>query len=149
MYVVTGSPTQAFVDAVMNRLENDSTLDALVTGVFGHLPESTRTAYPYVVIGQRHLDEGQARSMGLAGGRVDLQLDSWSALKGASQTHAILSRVRVLLERYDLPVAGFQLMRGSLTCEFEDVFPEADEDKPGSTLYHGMQRWTAEIDEAI
>jgi hypothetical protein len=147
-YVVTGSPTQAFVDALKARLESDATLMAMITGVFGHLSEATRTAYPYLVLGYRHLDEGQARSMSLPGGKTQVQLDGWSDHKGGSEMHAILSRSRVLLDRFPLRVKGYTLMAGSLTCEFEDVFDEPDEDKPQSKLYRGIQRWSAEIDEA-
>src|SRR5687767_9953744 len=98
-YTATASPTQAFVDALKTRLEDDATLMALIEGVYGHVSEAARTAYPYLVIGYRHLDEGQARSMGLAGGNVQVQLDGWSAHKGASEMHTVLSRVRALLQR--------------------------------------------------
>lgn len=148
MYVVTGSPTQAFVDALKARLEADTTLMALITGVFGHLPEDVRTPYPYLVIGYRHLDEGQARSMALPGGQAQLQLDGWSDHQGGSQMHAILARVRVVLDRQTLRLDGFTMMAGSLHCAFEDVFDEQDEDSPEKKLYHGVQRWAAEIDEA-
>lgn len=148
MFVVTGSPTQAFVDAMKTRLEADATLMALVEGVYGHLSEAARTAYPYIVIGYRHLDDGNTRSMGLAGGRCEVQLDVFSDHKGASEAHAILSRLRVLLERVTLRLNGFVMVQGSLACEMEDVFDEPDEDKPQSKLYHGVQRWGAEIDEA-
>lgn len=154
-YLVTGSPTLAFVDAIKDRLDGDAPLMALLfvagrtgNGVYGHLPEAARTAYPYLILGQRHLDEGQARAMGVGGGRVSIQLDGWSGAKGASQMHFILSRVRVLLDRYPLAVVGFQAVVGSLVCDFEDVFDEPDEDKPGGKLYHGVQRWSAEVDEA-
>ncbi len=144
-----GSPTQAFVDAVNTRLKADGALIALVTGVFGHLSQAARTNYPYLVLGYRHLDDGNARAMGNAGGRVALQVDGWSDHKGASEMQAICSRVRALLERQTLTLAGgFRMMAGSLTCEMEDVFDEPDEDKPDQILYHGTMRWVAEIDEA-
>lgn len=148
MFLVTASPSQAFIDALKDALDADATLMDLVTGVYGHLPESARTSFPYLVLGYRHLDDGQARSMALPGGRISVQLDGWSHHKGASEMHAILSRVRVLLERRDLRIPGFALVQGSLTCEMEDVFFEPDEDKPQDGLYRGIQRWTAEIDEA-
>jgi hypothetical protein len=147
MFVVTGSPTQAFVDAVKDRLDGDTTLAALVTGTYGHLSEAARVAYPYLVLGQRTLDN-EGGAMGLPGGRITLQLDGWSDRKGPSQMHTILSRVRVLLERQTLRLDGFVMVVGSLTCELEDVFDEPDEDKPGNRLYHGVQRWVASVDAA-
>lgn len=148
MFVVTGSPTQAFVDALRAALTSDVTLMALITGVYGHVSEADRTAYPYLVLGDRHLDEGQARSMAMSGGRTSVQLDGWSAHKGGSEMHAILSRARIVLERRTLTVLGFSMMAGSLTCEFEDILDEPDADNPKKTLYHGIQQWVAEIDEA-
>jgi hypothetical protein len=145
-FTVTGSPTQALVDAVKTALDADATLGALVNGIFGHLSESARTAYPYVVLGRRsRLNDTGA--MQIAGSHVSLQIDVWSAHKGASEAHGILSRIVVLLERANLTVTGFDLIQGSLSCEFEDVFDEPDLDKPDARLYHGVQRWTAEIHE--
>jgi hypothetical protein len=148
MFTATGSPTQAFVDAVRLALVADTTLTALVTGIYGHLSEAARTAYPYVVLGRRsRLND--AGALQIAGGHVTLQIDVWSAHKGASEAHAILSRMVRLLERRDLAINGFELVRGSVTCEFEEVFDEPDADTPDARLYHGVQRWTAEIHESM
>lgn len=156
MFTVTAEPTQAFVDAIAARLDADTdtneaeSLASLMgaSKVFGHLSEASRTAYPYVVLGRRTLDRN-AGAMGLAGGRVALQVDVWSAYKGPYQAHRICSRLSRLLERYPLRVTGFDALAGSLTCEMTEVFDEPDEDKPGERLYHGVQRWTAELHEAI
>ena len=148
MFAILGSPVQTFIDAVKAALEADAELMALIEGVFGHVSEAARVDYPYLVLGHRHLDDGRARSMGVDGGQVSLMLDGWSDHKGASQMQAICSRVRQVLERTPLRVAPFTLMAGSLHCEFEDVFDEPDEDAPTKKLYHGVQRWVAELDGA-
>jgi hypothetical protein len=145
-FMVSGTPTQAFVDAVKAALEADTALDALITGVFGHLKETQRTAYPYIVLGRRGRSN-DAGAMQLAGSRMSLQIDGWSAHQGASQMHAILSSVYAVLERQTLAVSGYEMVRGSLTCEFEDVFDEPDPDIPTRALYHGVQRWTCDIYE--
>lgn len=147
MFTATGSPAQAFVDAIRTALVADAALLALVTGVFGHVSEAARTAYPYIVLGRRNR-QTDVGAMQIAGSRVTLQIDVWSAHKGASETHAILSRIAYVLERRNLPISGFALVQGSLTCELEDVFDEPDADAPEARLYHGVQRWTAEIHEA-
>ena len=148
MFTVTAEPTQAFVDAISARLRADTTLMALVTDVLAHLSEAQRTAYPYLVLGRRHLTR-DAGAMGLAGGIVELQIDGWSDYKGPLEMQQMLSRVSVLLERQPLVVTGFDLLRGSLTCTLSDVDDEPDEDKPGARLWHGVQHWTAEIHESI
>lgn len=155
MFTVTAEPTQAFVDAISTRLRADtdtgnpeSLVSLMGTGkVFGHLSEAARTAYPYLVLGRTSLDRN-AGAMQIAGANVTLQIDVWSAYKGAYQARRILSRVSALLERYRLIVTNFAMVDGSLTCELSEVFDEPDEDKPGERLYHGVQRWTAEIHEA-
>lgn len=148
MFTATGSPTQAVIDAMKDALDADAPLDALITGVYGHLSEVARTSYPYVVLGRRHR-RNDGGAMQVAGGQVTVDLDIWSDHKGPSKAHAICSRIVEILERRDLALEGFTLIKGSLTCEFEDVFDEPDEDKPGSRLYHGVQRWICETHESI
>jgi hypothetical protein len=143
----TGSPVLAFVDGVKAALDADATLTALVTGIYGYVPEAARTAFPYLVLGQRSRTT-DAGAMQKAGSRVSLQIDGWSDHKGASEMHAILSRVAAVLERTDVTVTGFTLVSHSLTCEMEDVIEEPDEDAPERRLYHGVQRWVAEIHES-
>lgn len=146
-FTVTAEPTQAFVDGVSDRLTGDATLMALVTGVYAHLREASRTAKPYVVLGHRSLSR-DAGAMQLPGGRVSLQIDVFSDYKGPYQAAQILSRISVLLERYDVTVTGFDLINGSLSCEMSDIVDEPDDDKPEARIYHGVQRWTAEIHQS-
>lgn len=149
MFTVTGSPAPAFIDAFKARIEADVTLMAMIEGVFGHLDETERTSYPYLVFGpeQRDPNDFNAGAMGLPGQKVVLQIDGWSDHKGKSEMRSILSRMSVLFERQTLTVQGFQMMAGSLTCEFEDIDREVDEDAPEKSLYRGTQRWAAVIDE--
>lgn len=151
MFTVSASPVTAFVDAFRAALVADTNgseaVMALATGVYGHVSEAARTAYPYLVIGRRTRDN-VGGAMQRAGGQVTLQLDGWSDAKGPYQIQRLLSRVAQLIERRPLAVAGFDVVEGSLTCELEEVFDEPDVDKPDARLYHGMQRWTCEIHEA-
>jgi hypothetical protein len=146
MFTVTADPTVAFVDAFKAVLTADSTLVALVTGIYGHLSEAARTPYPYVVLGRR--DRSDAGAMQIAGSMITLQVDVWSDGKGPYAASRIVSRIYALLERRALVVPGFACLPGSLTCEGQEIFDEPDEDKPGSRLYHGVQRWVAEIHES-
>lgn len=135
---------QAVVDGVKTLLDADATLNAVVTGIYGYVPAASRATLPYLVIGRRgRANDGGA--MQTVGGRVSLQLDVWSDHKGPSQAHTILNRVAWLLERAALTVSGYDLVRGSLTCEFEEVFDEPDGDSPERVLVHGVQRWICEV----
>lgn len=155
-FAVTASPKQAFIDALKSKLEADTVLMGTVasgglgvTGIFGHVSETVRKAYPYVVFGYEHEDdEGAAGAMGLAGSRVEVTLDIYSAHKGKSEARAIGSRIYAICERQPLRVKGFALMVGSVHREFEDIDDEPDEDAPSKRLYHGVQRWGAVLDEA-
>lgn len=150
MFTVTADPTIAFADAIHAVLTADTGtggLTTLVTGIYGHLSEAARTAYPYVVLG-RTTRTGDTGAMQIAGSRVSLQIDTWSDAKGPYAASQIVSRIYALLERRRLVVPGFSCVEGSLTCEYTEIFDEPDEDKPGSRLYHGVQRWVAEIHES-
>jgi len=147
MFTVTAEPRQAFRLAFGARLRADAGLMAIVSGPYGRLSEAARVPYPYLVFGQQSMDRN-AGAMGLAGANVSLQLDGWSDYKGPAEMDAILSRLSVLLERQTLAVPGFAMVQGSLTCELSESFEEADEDMPDARLFHGVQRWTAEIHEA-
>lgn len=150
MFTVTADPTVAVTDAIAAVLAADTGtngLITLVTGVYGHVSEAARTAYPYVVLG-RTSRTGDAGAMQIAGSRVTLQIDTWSDAKGPYVASRIVSRIYALLERRRLDVHGFTCVDGSLTCEYQEIFDEPDADKPGSRLYHGVQHWVAEIHES-
>lgn len=143
------SAKQALIEAFYTRLNGNTRFTSLVTGgLHGHVSDAARTTPPYLVFDYQHRDEGQMRSMGLDGGSVMFNLDGFSSYKGAYEMNRIQALVRELCHRQSLPLKGYQLVEGSLVCEFEDVFAEPDEDKLGAKLYHGVQRWAAEIDEA-
>ena len=148
MFTTVGSPIEAFVDGVRAILVADATLTALVTGVYGHLSEAARVAYPYVVLGRR-TRQNDAGTMQIGGGHVTLQVDIWSAKKGSHEAEVIGSRIVQVLERAPVRASGYTVVAGSLSCELDEVFDEPDEDKPGARLYHGVQRWTAEIHESL
>lgn len=152
MFLVTGSPVKPFVDAVLARLTADAELEALLGGpdkITGHISHDERLAEPYVVLGRRGRF-GDAGAMQLPGDMVSLQIDVFSAHKGPSEAAVIQSRIAVLLERETLRVRGFEMVKGSMTVELEEIFDETDEDLPDSgQIYHGVQRIVAEIHQAV
>lgn len=147
-YSVTGSPIEAFADAVLTALNDDSTYKDLSSGgVYASLPRATRTAVPYTVLGRRQL-LGGGGAMQVDGGTVAAWLDVWSEQNSPHEVQTILSRARAVLQRAPLRVAGYTLIAGSLTCEEELVIPDFDPDAPERSLYHGIQKWTADVEEA-
>lgn len=146
-FTVTGSPVQAFVDALKAALTADAALMAIVTTVTGHVSETAKQTLPYIVLGRRSRDTNGG-AMQLPGGKVTVQIDWWSGARGPYQAQTIGGHVSRLLERQTLRLSGFTMVTGSLTCELEDVFDEPDDDMTDEKLYHGVQRWTADIHEA-
>lgn len=149
MLTVTGSPLLPFADAVLGRLTPDATLIALMpNGIKTALPRGARVLYPYGLIGREQLND-RAFAMQLEGGEGALFIDVWSDKNGPGEAQQILSRIRALLQRQTLTMAGFTMIAGSLTCRDEQVFREFDADMPERTLYHGIQEWVADLEEAI
>lgn len=155
MFTVSADPTVAFVDAFKAPIAADAVLLAGATnvralvGVYGHLSEAARVSYPYLVLGQRTVS-GDAGTMQRAGHFVTLQLDGWSDAKGPFEIQSIGSRVFALMERRQgFSVPGFDVVAGSLHRELAEIYDEPDEDKPGSSLYRMVQRWTVELHEPI
>lgn len=148
MFIVTGEPTQAVLDAVGARLKADTALTALVGGrVYGHVTEAARATLPYLVLGRTSLNRDSG-AMQLPGARVTLTIDGWSDYKGPYEMNRILSCVSALFERQPIRVAGFAVVDGSMTCELSTVFDEPDDDAPQKRLYHGVQRWVLDVHEA-
>lgn len=148
MFSVSAEPVVAFVDAVRSVLTRDTTLMALVSGVYGHLSETAAVSYPYLVLGQRSTD-GDAGAMQTAGTIVTLQIDGWSSAKGPYEIERIGSRVFALLERRKgFDVSGFAVIQGSLhrASGFYDF--EYDDQTPQNSLYRLMQQWTVELHES-
>lgn len=149
---ITGSPLAPFADALYARLSGDAALAGLArTGtvaVVAELFQSSRTNRPYVIVGVREL-RAPGGAMQREGGKASVVVDVFSDFNGPEEAQDIQSRIRVLLQRFDLPVVGFTLYSGSLVCEEEQVFPDFDPDMPERSGYHGVQRWTGLLEESI
>ena len=147
-FLATGTAIEAFVDALIAYLRADATLVALVTGIYGHVPEAARTAFPYVRLSSPSFDQQDFGGMGVGGGRLTLEVDAWSNAKGPHAIRVIMARIKVLLMRADLVVVGHHMAGGSLVTTDDRDFDEPDPDMPEQRLYRGHQTWEALIEEA-
>lgn len=146
-YTVTGSPLGPFADAVLTALLDDGNLTAIVGDrIVASTKRGERTTLPYIVGGRRDLMPG-AVPMQTEGGEASLWLDFWSELNSPDEVQRMMARARAALSRRTLPVVGFTMRGGSLTCVQELVIPDFDPDMPQKSLYHGVQQWSADIDE--
>jgi len=150
MPVVSGTPLIAFADAIFQRLSTDDALVALAPGgIVASLPQASRTLRPYVIVGsQRELqDRTGAGAMSLEGGKASLVIDVFSDYHGPKEVQDIQARIRLLLQREDLPLVGAVLFGGSLMVEDERVIPDFDPDMPERSGFHGVQRVTGLVEE--
>ena len=124
----------ALQTALYSRLNGDSALGDLVTGVFDAVPEDT--VLPCVVIGEgTSVDDG---SKTLDARDYIFTVDVWSAYQGMKQIKDIMSRVYLLLHEYSLSVSGANLI--DLRCEFTTQVIDGD-----GVTRHGIMRFRAFI----
>jgi hypothetical protein len=83
---------QSLRESLFQTLKNDATLNSLVQGVFGEMPESQ--SYPYIVIGEMASRDWSTRtSLGFV---TSVVLDCYGQ-EGSTQIEAINGRVHFLL----------------------------------------------------
>ncbi len=149
----------ALGDAIYAELAADAELATLARAVGATvtiapaLPDGARTETPYVIVGDRAL-HGTGFAMGLEGGEGEVIVDVWSDFNGPEEAQDIQGRIRALLLRDPLGhiaprllAAGVVMFAGSLACPEERVFQDWDPLMPSRSLYHGVQRWQADIEE--
>ena len=122
----------AIQEAVYSRLNGDSTLGSLVTGVFDAVPDDT--VLPFAVIGpSTSTDDG---SKTLDARDYVFNVDVWSSYRGMKETKNIIKQIYSLLHEYALSVSGASLI--DLRCEFTT---EVLEDN--GVTRHGVMRFRA------
>ena len=127
----------AIKEALYSRLNGDSTLGGLVTGVYDAVPDDT--TLPVVVIGVgSSVDDG---SKTLDAREYTINVDVWSDYSGLKQTKNIIKQVYSLLHEYALSVSGASLV--DLRCEFTSELIENN----GITR-HGVMRFRAFVTDS-
>ncbi len=127
----------AIQEALYSRLNGDSTLGGLVTGVYDAVPDDT--TLPVVVIGVgSSVDDG---SKTLDAREYTINVDVWSDYSGLKQTKNIIKQVYSLLHEYALSVSGASLV--DLRCEFTSELIENN----GITR-HGVMRFRAFVTDS-
>lgn len=144
---VVDSQLGPFALAVFDALKNDASLATLAPGgVHAQMPSGASTPHPYVVIGRREMSP-DGGTVSTDGQRVHVWLDVWSTYLGPSEAQRILARIRAVLHRAPLSIPGFRLVQFSVTCRAEHCFPDIDPQIDGQSFWHGVQEWTALLEE--
>lgn len=84
------------------HLTGDTTLMALVSGIFDHVPQST--AYPFVTIGEAIIRDWS--NVEHQGTEQTIALRIWSREAGRKQASTIMERIVTLLNSSTLSVSG-------------------------------------------
>jgi hypothetical protein len=124
-------------EALYSRLNGDSTLGALITGVFDAVPDDT--ALPFVVIGPTSTSDDGSKTLDARD--YIFNVDVWSDYRGMKETKNISQRVYTLLHEHDLSVSGANLI--DLRCEFSSEVLEND-----GVTRHGVMRFRAFITDS-
>lgn len=123
---------------VYEKLNGDTTLGALVSGVFDHVPQTQE--YPFVAIGElveTEFNNDDAEQMNIA----SLTIHTYSRKRGRKETHDIQKQITLLLHRASLVASGFNFV--SVDHTQSQSFTDAD----GLTR-HGICEFNIIITEA-
>jgi len=124
-------------EALYSRLNGDSTLGGLITGVYDAVPDDT--ALPIVVIGPTSTSDDGSKTLDARD--YIFNVDVWSDYRGMKETKNISQRVYTLLHEHDLSVSGANLI--DLRCEFSSEVLEND-----GVTRHGVMRFRAFITDS-
>ena len=120
-------------EAVYKRLENDSSLNEKIKGVFDYVPEETD--FPYVILGRIYSVPEKTKTT--IGERVEITIDIWSTYKGKKETIDIIKLVESALKE-ELEVGGLFVIDQKVKSR--EVLEEINE------LYHGTLTYEILID---
>lgn len=119
--------------ALYSTLTTDSTLMALVSGVYDSVPEPA--VYPFVVIGEAI--EMPANEHGSFGSRVSCTIHVWSEYRGFAQVNTMLDCLVRLLDHAPVVIGG----RTLVAIRLEQILTLRDSDPD---IRHGVARFTVE-----
>tara|TARA_R110000824_G_scaffold69136_6_gene178083 strand:+ start:266 stop:667 length:402 start_codon:yes stop_codon:yes gene_type:complete len=122
----------AIQEALYSRLNGDSTLGSLVTGVYDAVPDDV--SMPICVIGPSTSTDDATK--GLDARDYIFNVDVWSSYRGLKETKNIVKQVYSLLHQYALSVTGASLV--TLRCEFTTELLEDN-----GVTRHGVMRFRA------
>lgn len=88
--------------AVYEKLTGDTTLMAMITGVFDHVPE--RSEFPYVTVGDIRANDNSVKAA--QGYQLDLNINVYSRGKGRKEVLEIMSKIQEVLVGQSLTVVG-------------------------------------------
>lgn len=108
--------------AIYSKLTGDSTLMALITGVFNFVPQ--KQTYPYVVINDSDLFETKMNTFAKKGKETRIFIHVHSLYKGDSEALGIAERIDSLLDWQSLTISS----NSHIVTSFEGLQLEVEED---------------------
>lgn len=133
---MSGDLTSELQAALYTKLTGDTTLMALISGVYDRVPEGA--TFPYVSIGE--IDSQDDSTFSLDAQSVTMTIHTWSRQRGKKQTQQIMARIHDLLHRGSMAISG-GYFAGSVH-KFSTVL-----DDPDGLTYHGVARYQSRVSE--
>jgi hypothetical protein len=118
--------------AIYTALNDDSTLGALISGVYDYVPQETEK--DYVVIGEQSGTDWDTKTF--QGWEDEISIHTFTEGRGKKDCKAIMDEIYRILHGQALTVAGFNLL--FIRQEFVTLLQEED-----GLTFHGVQRFKA------
>ena len=121
---------KATQQAIYTALTGDSTLMALIQGVFDNVPDNQ--TFPYITIGEGDWnDRGSHSTEGLTG---SITINTWSQARGRKTVLDIQAEIDRILHNTNVSISGWSII--SLRRDFSTILVEDD-----NLTYHGVSRF--------
>jgi len=122
--------------AIYAKLTGSTSLMALVSGVFDHVPP--KQAMPYIVIGDdTAIDYDTDNSVGV---EATCTIHIWSDYRGRSEAKKIMAAIYSLMHRQPMAIAGLTVI--DVQCEYQEVGVD-----PDGLTRHGVMRFRVVTDK--
>lgn len=129
-------------NAVFDALSGDSTLAALVSGIYDNVPQAddsgASAAFPYVVVGDDLITEWDTDTE--LGADATITIHVWSRYRGRKEVKDIQARIYEILHRANITITGYNLV--GVDWLQSQSFMDTD----GQTR-HGVQTFRITIEE--
>lgn len=107
----------AFQKAIVSRLNGDTELTQMLTGIYDFVPE--KTAFPYVSLSTLQARDVSSRSLGVS--EVTMELSIWSVYRGKQECLNIAHVIEELLTKASLVMDDGAIVTFNISSKNHDV----------------------------
>lgn len=127
---MTGYASWELQKALYDALTGDSSLMALITGIYDHVEQET--AFPYVTIGESSISAFDTKDTD--GMEHILTINTWSRKRGRKEIKQIHAEIYRILQNENIPISNQVIIL--MQFDFEEIYLDSD-----GLTYHGVLRF--------